>query len=126
MHKSTETAAKEKALIERDQGIAKKMQHEGREGMRCCVHRDSFFNAVDIEGPDIVTEAGSEYWDDMYAKYPHLTLGAGMKKRKGNSINGCRNRFGRVAWKRTGKGWFQYVNGQWVKREGPKSKMVYG
>lgn len=124
--KSTETAAREKALIERDQKIAKKMQHDGAEGMRSCIHRDTFFNAVDIEGPDIVTEAGSEYWDDMYAMYPHLTLGAKMKKRKGDSINGSRNRFGRVSWRRTKAGWFQYINSRWVRGKGPESKMVYG
>lgn len=48
-------------------------------------------NAVRTEGPEVLSEAGRGYWDDMKRRHPHIAQGA-------ITIHcaGLRNRFGRV------------------------------
>ncbi len=123
--KSSATEAKERVLMERDQRIAKMCRHEGKEGKRASMHRETFFNAVDIEGPDVVTEAGEGYWKDMYRKYPWLTVG-GMGVDDGQNAAGTRNRFGRVSKRKRRGRWeaFDAVRRVWVECEAPPSRLV--
>lgn len=52
-------------------------------------------NAVDSEGPEVMTNAADGYWRDMCRRYPHIDM-AGMGGLKTGSAKG-RNRFGKIS-----------------------------
>lgn len=53
-------------------------------------------NAVDREGPEVLSKAGKEYWRDMRRMYPHIACG---EVDRAQSANGMRCRHGRVTEK---------------------------
>lgn len=60
------------------------------------VHVDAVMNAVDSEGPEVLSRAADGYWRDQERLYPWIsTRPAGPVQ----SANGMRNRFGRVKLK---------------------------
>jgi hypothetical protein len=61
------------------------------------VSMDAVMNAVNTEGPEVMSAAGKGYWDDMARKYPWLQRAGGSSRkvcrRDGKLIS--RSRFGK-------------------------------
>lgn len=70
----------------------------GRHTLR--IGPEALDQAIATEGPEVVTEAATEYWDDMRRRYPHIDPqrhnGSTTGNVRSSSLNGKRNRFGRV------------------------------
>ena len=82
------------AAMERDLALARERKHQGRIGkrarLRMQIDTAAVMNAVDVEGREVLTPAGEEYWRDMRRRHPHVDVC--RDEREGR----MRNRFGRV------------------------------
>lgn len=61
------------------------------------VSMDAVMNAVNTEGPEVMSAAGKGYWDDMARKYPWLQRGGGSTRKvykRGDKLI-SRSRFGK-------------------------------
>lgn len=77
--------------------------------LRMQVDLRAVMNAVDGEGPEVLTKAADGYWADMRRRHPHIACG---RPDPGQSINGMRNRHGRVSTK------IMFKNGRKIVIEG--------
>ena len=117
MTKSKGQAVMDRAL-RNDQAVAKTRKHGGKQGLTMSISREALMNAVRTEGREVLTEAGSGYWNDMRRRYPHLNLN-GSAPDGGDNLAGTRNRFGKVARRFTvARGWEVRVGGRWVREDG--------
>ena len=93
--------AEMRAALERDLTRARARPEYGRIGKsgRLVMQIDTVaaMNAVDAEGPDVLTAAGDEYWRDMRRRHPWIDT---MPDRGAVSVRAMRNRHGRVAWRK--------------------------
>jgi hypothetical protein len=64
--------------------------------LRRQVPLDAVMNAVNSEGPEVLSKAADGYWADMDRRHPQI---AGAGTAVGQSLNGMRNRHGRVSVK---------------------------
>lgn len=86
---------------ERDSVLAAaERKGDGRFGqtgrLRRQVPIDAVMNAVNQEGTGVLTKAGESYWADMDRRHPQIV---GGRVEVGQSLNGMRNRHGRVTLK---------------------------
>lgn len=107
--------SKMERILAGDQARAKRYKSSSRkEGLVSKIHVDALMSAVKHEGRYILTTEGKGYWKDMHRRYPHLNL-LDRPIDTGESINGARNRFGKVKMRFTAsRGWERNVSGEWV------------
>ena len=87
----TARAARERERL----GLTGRLTGSGR--LRMQVDPAAVFNAVNQEGPEVLSRAGEEsYWRDMRRRHPEIAVG---QPDSGQSLNGMRNRHGRVSMK---------------------------
>jgi hypothetical protein len=104
-------AAKALMRERRELGLAGK--HEGRVGARS---RHAVLNAMRTEGKEIMTPEGEDYWRFLRRKYPWQNPDGVPEST--DSVNGHRNRFGKVARRYVpGKGWMRWERGTWRREE---------
>lgn len=114
-------AAKEmKELRERRKAVGAKAR-EGRVGGW---HRDAVMNAIESEGPEVMSSAAQGYWDDMKRLYPEMCADGCVPGT--DSINGRGNRLGKVKEKFVGGHWYHWDKklGGWVRGEATKRKGI--
>ena len=82
-----------------------------RNGRQCVVDQAAFMNAVRTEGTAILTSEGREYWRDQKRLYPHLRGGRPLDE---DSLNGRKNRHGKVTQRFMGGAWHRWDGREWV------------
>lgn len=87
-------------------------------------HRDAVMNAIQSEGPEVMSSAAKGYWDDMKRLYPEMC--ADDRIPGTDSINGRSNRHGKTAEKFVGGKWYHWDKklGAWVEGEVSKRKGI--
>lgn len=95
-----------------------------RRGQTGAIHYDALMNAVDQMGPEVLGNAGREFWDFEARKNPWMTedgVAPGT-----DSINGRKNRIGKVSEKMIGGVWYHWDERKqdWVEGEVKKRKGI--
>lgn len=116
--KETFEAMKELREERRAMGITKK---QGRIGG---IHYSALMNAVEQEGPEVLSAAGQDYFDHEARINPWITIDG--KSPNTDSPNGHKTRFGKVKEKMIGGKWYHWDEkaGGWVEGEITKRKGV--
>ena len=80
-------------------------------------HRAAVMNAVETEGPEVLSSAAKGYWDDMKRLYPEMCADGGAPGT--DSPNGRKCRVGKVAEKYIGGKWYHWSPSDqtWVEGE---------
>lgn len=97
-------AAKERRELRKATGA------KAGEGCVAAWGRDAVLNAVMQYGPEVMSDKG--YWDDMKRRYPEAC--ADDRVPGTDSVNGHRNKFGRVSKRFVGGRWYVWKGGKWV------------
>ena len=87
-------------------------------------HRDAVLNAIESEGPEVMSAAAEGYWRDMTRLYPEACADGRVPGT--DSINGQYNRYGRVRERFVGGRWVHWddrANG-WVEGQVTKKKGI--
>lgn len=94
---------------------------EGRIGG---VHRDALFEAVRQEGPEVLSSAAKGWWDDQKRLNPWMCADGVVPGT--DSINGHRNRLGKVSERWMKGKWYHWDSkvGDWVPGEITKRKGI--
>lgn len=88
----------------------------GRFRKRGSVHYEALAEAVRTEGPEVLSAAADGYWKDMERANPWMMIDG--KPESGDSLNGHRNRHGKVSKRYIeSKGWFEWRNGRWERMD---------
>jgi hypothetical protein len=98
-----------KALIRQRRQLGLEGKREGRVGAKS---RHAVLHAVRTMGKEILTEAGEDYWRFLERKYPWQALDG--RPQGTDSINGHRNRHGKVSLRKVGGRWYRWERGRWV------------
>lgn len=106
-------AAKEMADLRAQRKAIGAKPGEGRVGGW---HRDAVMNAIQSEGPEVLSSAASGYWDDMKRLYPEMC--ADDRIPGTDSLNGRANRHGKTVEK--------FVNGKWYHWDKKRCEWVEG
>ena len=102
-----------KALIRQRRELGLEGKREGRVGAKS---RHAVLNAVGTMGKEILTEDGADYWRFLERKYPWQALDG--RPQGTDSINGHRNRHGKVSQRKVGGKWYRWERGRWVEASG--------
>lgn len=78
-----------------DQILSRKLQHSRKEGLVSKVDQTVVMEAIQQEGPEVMTAAGQGWWDDMARRHPHIMLNGRIPS--GESLNGRYGRKGKVS-----------------------------
>ena len=115
------TAAAEMKTLREKRRAAGAKKGEGRVGGW---HVDAVMNAIASEGPEVMSAAAKGYWDDMKRRYPEMCADDAVPGT--DSINGRRNRLGKVREKWIAGKWYHWDDklGDWVPGEITKRKGV--
>jgi hypothetical protein len=113
-------AAEMKTLKEQRKAVGAK-KGQGRVGGW---HVDAVMNAIASEGPEVMTAAAKGYWDDMKRLYPEMCADEAVPGT--DSLNGARNKYGRVKEKWIKGKWYHWdtERGDWVPGEITKRKGI--
>ena len=113
-------AAEMKTLKEQRKAVGAK-KGQGRVGGW---HVDAVMNAIASEGPEVMTAAAKGYWDDMKRLYPEMCADEAVPGT--DSLNGARNKYGRVKEKWIKGKWYHWDEklGDWVPGEITKRKGI--
>lgn len=95
-------------VLRRDQELNRRFPARPGGPLRMSISPEAVANAVASEGPEVMTEAGKGYWDDMRRMYPHLD----MQPDASRTLAG-RTRFGKPTLRMRGGIWYRRVDGQW-------------
>ena len=96
------------AVLRRDQELNRRFPAKPGGPLRMSISPEAVANAVATEGPEVMSEAGKGYWDDMRKMYPHLD----MQPDTGGA-DSPKTRFGKATLRMRGGLWYRRVDGQW-------------
>jgi hypothetical protein len=95
-------------VLRRDQELNRRFPARPGGPLRMSISPEAVANAVASEGPEVMTEAGKGYWDDMRRMYPHLD----MQPDTSRTLAG-RTRYGKPTLRMRGGIWYRRADGQW-------------
>jgi hypothetical protein len=96
-------------VLRRDQELNRRFPARPGGPLRMSISPEAVANAVASEGPEVMTEAGKGYWDDMRRMYPHLD----MQPDASRTLAG-RTRFGKPTLRMINGTWWRRVDGKWM------------
>lgn len=119
--------AAKSATFEAMKELREKRRAAGRsdkQGLVGQIHYDALMNAVEQEGPDVLSSAGRDYFEFEARQNPWMTVDG--KAPGTDSINGHRCRLGKVKEKYIGGEWYHWdaKKGDWVKGEATKRRGI--
>lgn len=95
-------------VLRRDQELNRRFPAKPGGPLRMSISPEAVANAIATEGPEVMSEAGKGYWDDMRKMYPHLD----MQPDTGGA-DSPKTRYGKATLRMRGGIWYRRVDGQW-------------